>query len=135
MSDLVTHTALPTRISFKRRRSLTTNQGVIRALSRSTTFGGSETSDASRYELNTSMELHRLTILTEPTDETGEVEYWIGDVPEFEGMWGFELFDYCKAALAHFLFADEVGAQVARGAMFKTLKDVVAVSVMPEQPS
>jgi len=81
------------------------------------------------------MDLHRFTLLTGPTDETGEAEYWIGDVREFEDMWGFELLDYSKTAIAQFLFADEVGAQVARGAMFKSLKDVVAISVVSEELS
>jgi len=77
------------------------------------------------------MELHRLTLLTGPTDETGEAEYWIGNVLEVEDMWGFEHLDYSKTAIAQFLFADESEAQIARGAMFKALKDVVAISVMP----
>lgn len=81
------------------------------------------------------MELHRVTLLTGPTDETGEAEYWISDVRKFEDMWGFEFFDYGKAAIAQFLFEDELGVQVARGAMFKTLKDVVAISVVSEESS
>jgi len=81
------------------------------------------------------MELHRLSLLTGPTDETGEAEYWISDVREFEDMWGFELFDYGKTTIAQFLFEDELAAQVARGAMFKILEDVVAISVVSEESS
>jgi len=54
---------------------------------------------------------------------------------EFEGVVGFKLLDYSKTAIAQFLFANVPGAQVARGSMFKTLKDVVAISAMPEEPS
>jgi hypothetical protein len=39
------------------------------------------------------------------------------------------LLDTSKTVIAQFLFADGQGAEVALGAMFKTLKDVVAISV------
>jgi len=50
-------------------------------------------------------------------------------------LWGFKLLDYSKTAIAKFLFAHVPGAQIARGAIFKSLKDVVAISAMPEKPS
>ena len=39
------------------------------------------------------MELHRITLATAPSDISGEAEYWLTDVREYEEAWGFEVLE------------------------------------------
>jgi hypothetical protein len=50
------------------------------------------------------VELNRLTLATGKTDDTGEAEYWISDVREYEDMIGFEVFDFSKEPVMQFLY-------------------------------
>jgi hypothetical protein len=74
------------------------------------------------------MELNRLTRATGPADDTGEAEYWISDVREFEDMLGFEILDWEHKPMAQFLYPSREKAEAARGAMFKVLADAVAIT-------
>ena len=79
------------------------------------------------------MDLHRLTLATGKTEDTGEAEYWIGAVRDYEDMFGFELYDFDQKSIAQFLYPDRVTAEIAHGAMFKVLEHVVLVAAqLPE---
>jgi hypothetical protein len=74
------------------------------------------------------VELNRITRLTAPSDETGEAEYWITDVREYEDMQGFEVLDCEQSSIAQFLYADAKQADIARERMFGALRDVVSIA-------
>ena len=80
------------------------------------------------------MELHRITLATAPSDISGVTEYWLTDVREYEGEWGFRVLEgENRKSHLQFLYATKDQAATARVLMFKVLADAVAVtSGLPE---
>ena len=80
------------------------------------------------------MELHRITLATAPSDISGEAEYWLTEVREYEGEWGFEVLEgENRKSHLQFVYTTRDQAATARVLMFKVLADAVAVtSGLPE---
>ena len=75
------------------------------------------------------MALHRITLATAPSDISGEAEYWLTDVREYEEEWGFEVLKgETRTPHLKFLYATKDQAATARVLMFKVLADAVAVT-------
>ena len=80
------------------------------------------------------MELHRITLATAPSDVSGEAEYWLTEVREYDELFGFEILEgEHRTPHLQFLYHTHDQAATARVLMFKVLADVVAVtSGLPE---
>lgn len=69
-------------------------------------------------------------LVTEPTIESGEAEFWVSEVvavDEGDGGWGFSIYGEDKVFIAALNFADEGRARRAAVAMASVLKDAVFV--------
>ena len=80
------------------------------------------------------MVLHRITLANAPLDVSGEAEYWLTEVREYEAEWGFEVLEgENRKSHLQSLYATKDQAATARVLMFKVLADAVAVtSGLPE---
>ena len=75
------------------------------------------------------MELYRITLATAPSGVSGEAEYWLTDVREYEEEWGFEVLEgESRKSHLQFLYGTKDQAATARVLMFKVLADAVAVT-------
>ena len=74
------------------------------------------------------MELHRITLATAPSDVSGEAEYWLTEVREYDELFGFEILEgEQRTPHTQFLCPTHDQAATARVLMFKVLADAVAV--------
>ena len=74
------------------------------------------------------MGLHRITLATAPSDVSGEAEYWLTHVREYDELFGFEVLEgEQRTPHRQFLYPTHDQAATARVLMFKVLADAVAV--------
>jgi hypothetical protein len=74
------------------------------------------------------MELHRITLANAPSDRSGEAEYWLTDVRQYEDEWGLEILDQERQPIGQFLYEDNETAEKRRVSMFTVLADTVGFS-------
>ena len=77
----------------------------------------------------------KLTLVTPPSAQQGDPEFWLSEpelVEDGEGDWGFEVFGMDKVFIAGFFYAGEEEARAAAKAMRNVLKDAVFIGTQDE---
>ena len=75
------------------------------------------------------MELHRITLATAPSDISGEAEYWLTEVREYDEQFGFEILEgEQRNPHLQFLYPTHDQAATAGVLMFRVLADSEAVT-------